>query len=474
LTLALCLFVGIPAAIALTPEQDLVSLGQPLSVGARVPSPTISGPAQVVQIGNTVLDIPKLNVYGPLRPKLVIGPVRRTAEAEEALRPETARQAGRDAENALIGGFLRWYGWASLTLLGLTVVICAVAGYARILFVLRGQIRACFARGTAVEIWRRNLRSIRRTGLLAVLAVTLAWVASGALAYQGAMQGLRSVHSLADLVGTYHVSPSPIGPPRVGYAGAVIGDSRAARLGGPPLPDATVEDRVCQRSIDSLAAELSTLMNEKVLNLACPSATIAAGVRGAQQRGGELVPPQLGQLKQVQNLKFVAVAVGPNDIGWADFLGYCYGARNCSDNLSQGEFDYRLAAFDRNYGALLQDLAELPGRPSIVIVTSYRVLDPNAMCPDIHGPLPVPGLNPAKIELLNERNDQLNAVLTNGAAKYGFAVADPALGLLCQHPPDGLGADLQKISDPYPFHPTGIGSLRMAASVLRQVTPPPQ
>ena len=99
-----------------------------------------------------------------------------------------------------------------------------------------------------------------------------------------------------------------------------------------------------------------------MLNLACPSATTAAGLLGPQERSGLILPPQVGVLKQMQGLRFVAVAIGPNDLGWTDLLTYCYAVENCADNLSRGEFDYRLAAFDRDYGTLLAELAALPGR----------------------------------------------------------------------------------------------------------------
>ena len=49
-------------------------------------------------------------------------------------------------------------------------------------------------------------------------------------------------------------------------------------------------------------------------------------------------------------------------MGWTDFLRYCYGVPDCADALTQNEFDYRLAAFDRAYGDLLVDLNDLPGR----------------------------------------------------------------------------------------------------------------
>ena len=51
-------------------------------------------------------------------------------------------------------------------------------------------------------------------------------------------------------------------------------------------------------------------------------------------------------------------------------------------------------------------------------------------------------------------------------------MARPELGLLCETGSDGLGPDLQGLADPFPFHPTGIGSLRMASAVVRLVAPP--
>ena len=90
--------------------------------------------------------------------------------------------------------------------------------------------------------------------------------------------------------------------------------------------------------------------------------TILGTSRGPQDIGGQQVPAQVGVLRQVQGLRFVVVEIGPNDVGWTDFLRYCYGVPDCSDRLTQGEFDYRLAAFDRVYGDLLIDLNELPGR----------------------------------------------------------------------------------------------------------------
>jgi len=498
-----CIGVGIPVTVALTPAQELVAVGQHVSVGARDPSLSLAGPAQLVQIGNTALDVDRVQVYGPLRPQLTLGPVQRNAAAAAVFDPQAGPPARAAAADAVADGFVAWYVWAGVGLLAFTVVAAAAAGGLRTLLVLRHHGRPDRPGHPDVphrhpwELWLYCRGAVVRMGAIAVVAALLVWGAAGALAVSGTAGGLQDVRSLTQLVGAYHVPPAPAGPIVTGYRGAVIGDSRAVRVGGPLLPDPSPDDVACGRTTDSLALEIGRLQPAQVLNLACPSATITSGLRGVQVRGNALVPAQVGVLQQVQGLRFVVVVIGPNDLGWVDFLRYCYGVTDCADNLTQGEFDYRLAAFDRVYGDLLADLFSLPERPQIIVMASYDVFpaaeavaagipedaavqdgtaDRLAGCPDARGPANVPGLDTAEVELLAARNAALNDVLATGAAKYGFAVAQPELRPLCPPGPedlprDGLGPDLQGLADAHPFHPTGVGSLRMASAVVRLLEP---
>jgi hypothetical protein len=471
-----CLFGGIPATILLTPEQPMTVAGQTLFASARTPTLSVSGPAQLVQIGNTRLDISPLQIYGPLRPRLTLGPVQRNAAAAAALDPHTRGNLGTTATDTIGSAYARWYVFATLGLIAFVLLAAAVLAYIRITLILRRSSRNRAVPPTVADIWQRTSGQLRGMAVIALVVTLAAWLGAGLLAYQGAVRGLRNVSSLSDLVGTAYLPPPAIGPPVRGYAGAVIGDSRAARVGGPLAPDASADDKACARSSDSLAAEIGNLRGERVLNLACSGASITAGLRGPQATGGRLVLPQVGQLKQVQGLKYVVVVIGPNDLYWSDFLRYCYGVAKCSDQLSAGEFAYRLANFDRSYGDLLEDLNDLPDRPQIVIVTSYDVFDPGADCADTKGPAGTPGLSEANINLLANRNAALNTVLTTGAAKYKFDVAQPRLAPLCAPSQDSLGPDIQGLSNPYPFHPTGIGEIRLASSVvqvLRAPTPKP-
>jgi GDSL-like Lipase/Acylhydrolase family len=471
LLLVVCVLGGIPLVIWLTPHQQLSVAGQHLSVGARAPSLSLVGPARLVQIGNTELDIARLRVYGPLRPELTVGPVERDALITTLLEPQRRHTAQAEAVHTLGAGFARWYGWATVLLLAFLFAATAAVASVRLLVALRRLSRQEHHPVTAVEVWHRMSRQIRRMAALALGVSLLAWIASGTLAYAGAVRGLRDVRSLSDLVGNYYLSPSPVGPPVSGYQGAVIGDSRASRVGGPVVPDADEDDQACVRSTDSLAAELGHLLDTRVLNLACPGASITEGLREPQQQGGRTLPAQVGRLKQVQDLDFVVVVIGPNDLFWGDFLAYCYTVDICRDNLTNGEFDYRLAAFDRSYGDLLRDLNDLPGSPQVIVMTSYDAFAPDADCADTRGPAGSQGLSPQNIALLADRNAQLNRVLVTGAERYGFDVARPQLAPLCAPDTDGLGPDLQGLRDPHPFHPTGIGMIRLAAAVAHAVRP---
>ena len=125
---AFCLVVGVPVTVALTPAQDVLALGQHLAVGARTPTPTLAGPAQLVQIGNTELDMPRLRIYGPLRPRLTMGPVQRNPAAARVFDPLTSAQAQAEAIDNVTRGFLRWYLWGGLGLLLFSLAAAAVAG----------------------------------------------------------------------------------------------------------------------------------------------------------------------------------------------------------------------------------------------------------------------------------------------------------------------------------------------------------
>ena len=95
LLMVFCLLFGIPATILLTPDQELTIAGQHLSVGAPGAQCRLSGPAQLVQIGNTKLDIAPFHLYDQLQQRLTLGPVEAKRVTAAAPEPATDPRYGR-------------------------------------------------------------------------------------------------------------------------------------------------------------------------------------------------------------------------------------------------------------------------------------------------------------------------------------------------------------------------------------------
>ena len=175
----------------------------------------------------------------------------------------------------------------------------------------------------------------------------------------------------------------------------------------------------------------------------------------------------------MQGLRFVVVEIGPNDVGWTDFLRYCYGVPDCADQLTQGEFDYRLAAFDRVYGDLLVDLNDLPGRPQVIVVTSYGAFAPDADCADTRA-AGYPGLDAAKIDAAHGAQRPAQRGAHRGRREVRLRGGPPGARRCCATRTPTVWA---RTSRAWPTRsrsiPPAIGSLRMASSVVRLVNPPP-
>ena len=470
---AASVLVAVPAAIAITPAQGTTVAGQHLDVRASTPATgwldSWRGPATIKQIGQTVVELAPVQIRGPLRPQLELGPLVRQQDLDELLDPRTGPAERDQALHAITSTFLRWYAVATMMLAFVTLALIACSATAWLWVVLARASRH-HQRPTVAEVWHLLARRIRIAAAAALVATAVAWLAAGAFAWHDTSDGMAHISSPRDLLGAAPVRLQPQGKPLTGYTGAVIGDSRASRLGGALVSDPSPADTACKRSADSLAAQLDTLLPaDRVANLACPGATVAQGLLAPQRRGGATLAPQVSRLLESSGLRFVVVMVGPNDLDWTDFLKYCYAFTRCDDRVSRGQFNYRLAAFDRSYGDLLAALSALPDHPHIVIVGSYDVFGSDASCGDTRGPKGVPGLNADNLALLADRNQQLNDVLGAGAKAYGDSFVVPHLKTLCEPTDSRVGADIQGLADDYPFHPTGVGMVRLAGPVFAAI-----
>jgi lysophospholipase L1-like esterase len=479
--LALVLAVALAAmtlALAVAPKAGVSVFGQSVQVGAVPPSPSLglSGPGQADLFGEGTVETIQ-HFDGPIRPLIVWQRFNRNDDAAAFIQSgsdgghRTVSTGSHEVGLQLAAGWTRYFGW-----------LVALAG------LLGGGLYLVTA-GVAALVGRAHQRSrAAHVGLLgasvaAALVMTLGFTA---LTVRTAVHQLGSITSLSDLVGTANLAPVPaaIGPKRADTDVVVIGDSTAAGIGNTPLQRPTRDDIACQRSADTYAASLQSIAGVSVLNLACSSATVTNGLLGRQPAAGTSLPPQVGVLRSVQSAKVVVVSIGANDVGWSDFLRYCYGLPRCDDEASDRLFQSRLDAFKIQYAQLLQQLSDLPTHPQVIVTKYYDPLGSTFDCRALKDPQAEAGGPPGygfgpdtgkdnqdakvkqKIRPLRVELARMNAVLEQGAEGFGFAVVQPRFDghELCTDQPW-----VQGMRDPAPFHPTAAGELAISAAILPQL-----
>lgn len=430
-TLALVSAASIAFALGVTPDQRVTALGQTIAVGAAAPSLSTSGPGEVVLFGQSLPT--QVHFVGPVRPSVTLADISITAQLEGAFAPPGRAAAAAALGDALATGWRRYFLW-QIAFVGSAAVVLlgAIAGWRR------------FDR-------RQTLVTIAG-GLVVVEVVNLAAIMVTATT---APDILRDVRSVSELVGREELRPVPAaeGAAEPGVQAIVLGDSTAAGLGGPALPDATPDDEACERSAFAFAETLAKVNDWTVDNLGCSGATIDHGILGPQLVGGRRVRPQLAVAKRATDPEVVFVNIGANDLRWSTLVFLCGGAETCDDRALTAYFQRSLDDFTQDYYELLRQLAALPGDPLVLINGYYAPFDPELDC------LGSLGLTRDKIEVLLSRLDALNAVLANGAATFGYRSVEPDFGghELCTDQ-----SYVQDMDDPAPLHPNARGHLVIA------------
>ena len=265
---------------------------------------------------------------------------------------------------------------------------------------------------------------------------------------------LRRAGSVSELVGRQELRPiaAAEGPAQPGVQAIVLGDSVAAGIGGPPLPDATPDDEACERSAFAFAETLARVNDWTVDNLGCSGAdrarhrrrparrrsqdATAAGGREASGRGRGGHRQHRRERPALEHPGAAVQRVRP---------------------LRQPGVHGVLPAFagrvHQDYYELLRQLVALPGDPLVVINQYYRPFDPETDC------LADQGLTRNRIETLLDRLDTLNAVLTTGAETFGYRSVRPDFSghELCTDQAWVQGRD-----DQAPLHPNARGQLVIA------------
>ena len=330
---AFCLLAGIrPRSRSPGPRRRGVRTGHHRwrAAGAAPPA----GPAQLVQVGNTALDLRPLTAGGRSRPQLTMGPVQRNAGAAAVFDADRGPAAATPPSPRSSTGVLDWYLWAGLGLLAFTLVAALAAVGIRSLVVLRRVAHD----GLAPPVDPGGAACGPPGGRPSSRSPSRHWRGSAAARWPGAARCKACAGHLA--------RPARRRLPPLPRTGRTTGHRlhrgghrrlRAARLGGRPCrraaPPPAPTTPCAAAGTDSLAAEIATSCPPGP-QPACPDATVTAGLRGPQDIGEQQVPAQVGVLRQVQGLRSSS-SRSANDVGVDEFLRDCYGVPDCADALTR-------------------------------------------------------------------------------------------------------------------------------------------
>ena len=430
--------VSIAVALIVTPERTVTAFGQTVAVGVAPPSLSARGPGQLVLFGQTIPT--EVTFLGPIRPRLVLTTINIDEQVVASFSPGPHAPIAETLGAKLVAGWRDYF-------------LVEIAFVAVIAFVLLGAIAG----------WRRfGGKTTMFFILVGVLVAELLNLGAIGVAAVTAPARLRDVQSLQQLVGQPADAPVPVapGPALPQIEAVVLGDSTAAGVGGPLVPDPTKRDTLCGRSSFAFSSTLARVNDWDVENLACGGASIRQGVLGPQTVQGTRIPPQLSVAKRAVDASTVIVAVGANDLGWSSFLRLCAVVDTCNNRAIDAFFQRSLETFTRSYLELLRQLSTQPGDPQIVIVQYYIPFDPAQDC------LADAGLTKDKTATLIDRLQSLNTVLATGAQTFGYATAAPDFSghELCTEQPY-----VQGLTEPAPLHPNARGELLIALAIERAI-----
>ena len=165
-----------------------------------------------------------------------------------------------------------------------------------------------------------------------------------------------------------------------------------------------------------------------------------------------------------EDTDLVTLTIGGNDAGFAEVLTVCHAVDRCDElfaQLAPGDEDLvtqRIAASFHPTVTALAGVREHAPNAAVVLVEYPRLFDPDATASDVR-------LAPEELAWLNERNDQLNAMLADAAATAGVTFADGVADAFAGHEvgtedPWIRGADLASLPASGTaewFHPTADG-----------------
>jgi lysophospholipase L1-like esterase len=241
-----------------------------------------------------------------------------------------------------------------------------------------------------------------------------------------------------------------------------LGDSVAAGYGLPSTSTNPV-DQLCGRSTEAYPYLVAaTLHNTSLTQLACSSASVAAGLTGPQQVSSIVtLPSQVNQAFANGTPKVITITIGANDVGWNNVIEKCY-VSQCGSTQDNQAIQALLSQLKTNLNTALSDIQQLSShtKPPRVVVTGYY-FPLSATAPTCND---TEGLTPTKIDWLSSKRHELDGTIRAATSHYRL-VKYASLNFkgheLCT-----ADSWVQGLQSAGPFHPTTAGQKAIAKSIV--------
>lgn len=235
-----------------------------------------------------------------------------------------------------------------------------------------------------------------------------------------------------------------------------LGDSVAAGVGLKTDSDSSA----CDRTDQSYPHQAASMLNYKLVNLACSGATLPAGILGQQDVNQLMTQPQLDQLFAQPKPNLVSLTIGANDAGWTAVFAKCY-TGVCGTAEDTAAAKQRLAVMGSNLQKALTQVQQHygPGVPDVVVTGYHQVFpaSPISGCSDLTG------IDASELAWGRQQQAAINDAIQKAVKNFAFAkfaAIDFGGHELCT-----TDSWVQGLADRQPYHPTEAGQTAFAKQI---------
>ncbi len=239
-----------------------------------------------------------------------------------------------------------------------------------------------------------------------------------------------------------------------------LGDSVAAGAGLLPVQQGTSEDVACGRSTSAYPYVVARETQMSLEHYACSGARANHGLYDTQDTDAGELEAQLDRAFAPGTPDMITITIGANDMRWSRLLKECY-LWDCGGNVDEAQVVAYRTHLRWELYRTLSIISKRSGdfKPKVVFTGYFHPFSLTApICNDTRN------ITPQEMTWLNDQVDALNQTISDSVSWYDFASYVPVD--FTGHELCTSNAWVQGIQDAVPYHPTTLGQMAIARSVL--------